>query len=65
MISKSVTGKQLIRTLVRNATNPYLKIEDNALQTVERLLRNSIENMILIERHVNNNPFPHLITSAR
>ena len=43
MISKSVTGKQLIRTLVRNATNPYLKIEDNALQTVERLLRNSIE----------------------
>ena len=48
-ISKSVTGKQTIRTLVRNATNPYLKIENNALQTVcaEMPLHNSIENMIL------------------
>ncbi|XP_065834979.1 uncharacterized protein [Oscarella lobularis] len=37
-ISKSVTGKQTIRTLVRNATNPYLKIENNALQTAPNKL---------------------------
>ena len=67
MISHSVTGKQTISTLVDDVDDPFLKIENNALQTVCADAIAQYYGKYYFKRHLNlmiSYTLPHPIASA-